>query len=146
MKTLHALSLLLLIAFAGNAQLVVTQPDELARRLVVARTQPEVAAPAAAAEASVEEAASVPGYRVQLFSGNSAHSAKATADYRAAAVQADFPQWPAYVTFAAPYWRLRVGDFRSYEEARAAHALLRKQYPTYAGEMRLVRDKVKPGK
>lgn len=146
MKSLHALSLLLsVLAFTGKAQLVVTQPDELARRLVVVREQVAQSAPQPA-EATAEEAGTVSGYRVQLFSGNSARSAKATADYRAAAVKADFPEWATYVTYSAPYWRLRVGDFLTSEEANAALVLLRKQYPAYAGEMRLLRDKVKNGK
>lgn len=53
-----------------------------------------------------------------------------------------FPQWDTYVTYASPYWRLRIGDFRTQYEAEKAAADIRRQFPRYAKEVRVVRDRV----
>ncbi len=53
-----------------------------------------------------------------------------------------FPELETYVTFTSPFWRLRVGDFRSYEEAGNALIQLKKEFPQMAREMRVVRDKI----
>ena len=52
------------------------------------------------------------------------------------------PQWDTYVTYASPYWRLRIGDFRTQYEAEKAAADIRRQFPRYAKEVRVVRDRV----
>ena len=44
--------------------------------------------------------------------------------------------------FYVSVWRLRVGDFRSYEEAGNALIQLKKEFPQMAREMRVVRDKI----
>jgi hypothetical protein len=53
-----------------------------------------------------------------------------------------FPTYATYVAYASPYWRLRVGDFRSQYEAEKAAAEIRKAFPRYAKEVRVVRDRV----
>jgi len=117
----------------------VTQPAKLNARLVAVaagktKTDAETAAPARA----------VGGYRIQLFSGNNARTAKNEATRRAAAVDAQFPEYATYVNYDAPYWRLKVGDFRNYEEASAALSRLKAAMPSYAREMRVVRDRITP--
>lgn len=86
--------------------------------------------------------AAVGGYRIQLYSGNNARTAKNNASGRANRVNDQFPEYVTYITFDAPYWRLRVGDFRSYEDASAALARIKAAMPEYAREMRIVRDKI----
>lgn len=123
---------------ADNPRVTVSQPEKLATRLLPARkegaTDPETGAATPSATG---------GYRIQVFSGNNPRSARAEAHGRAAAIGAEFPEWATYVTFDSPYWRLKVGDFRSYEDGRAALSLLKKHFPAYAKEMRLVRDRIK---
>lgn len=109
-----------------------------------ARLMPKAAAEPATEPGADQEkpAASVGGYRIQLFSGNNARTAKSQATSRATRVDEQFPEYATYVSFDAPYWRLKVGDFRSYEEATAALARLKAAMPEYAREMRVVRDKI----
>lgn len=83
------------------------------------------------------------GYRIQAFSGNNARQSKGEADRRAALISGTFPEHATYVTFDAPYWRLKVGDFKTYEDASAALSIMKTQFPAYAREMRLVRDRIK---
>lgn len=82
------------------------------------------------------------GYRVQVYADNNVRSAKSEARNRERAVSSAFPQHATYVSYASPYWRLRVGDFRSQYDAEKAAAEIRKTFPRYAREVRVVRDKI----
>lgn len=118
---------------SGNA--VVVLPAELNARLM---------AKVAAEPAPEQKDAATPtgGYRIQVFSGNNARTAKHEAESRAAQIREQFADINTYVIFDAPYWRLRAGDFTTYEEAAAALGDLKRAFPTYAREMRLVRDRI----
>ena len=111
----------------------VTHPEKLNIRLVKATTKPQTNA----------QTALVSGYRIQAFSGNNARTAKRDADNRANAISAKFPDYATYVTFDAPYWRLKIGDFSEYEDAAAILSELKREFPSFARELRLVRDKIK---
>ncbi len=82
------------------------------------------------------------GYRVQIYADNNVRSAKAEARQRERALGQAFPAYDTYVTYASPYWRLRVGDFRSQYDAEKAAAEIRKAFPRYAREVRVVRDRI----
>lgn len=82
------------------------------------------------------------GYRVQVYADNNARTAKAEARQRERAISQQFPQWSTYVTYASPFWRLRVGDFRADYEAEKAAADIKRAFPAYAREIRVVRDRV----
>ncbi len=128
----------------STGKATVKQPAKLNERLrPAARTAEPAPTEAARPGAATEAARTAGGYRILVFSGNNPRSARAEAHGRAAAIGAEFPEWATYVTFDSPYWRLKVGDFRSYEDGRAALSLLKKHFPAYAKEMRLVRDRIK---
>ena len=76
------------------------------------------------------------GYRVQVYAD------KTEARQRERAIGNSFPQYGTYVSYASPFWRLRVGDFRSQYEAEKAAAEIKRQFPGYAKEVRVVRDRV----
>lgn len=120
-----------------NPHISVNQPQKLAQRLLPVRRA--VISDIDGDTPSVQTG----GYRVQVFSSNNPRTARAEAHARAAAIGEEFPEWATYVSFESPYWRLKVGDFRSYEEGNSALSLLKKQFPAYAKEMRLVRDRIK---
>jgi hypothetical protein len=82
------------------------------------------------------------GYRVQVYADNNVRTAKAEARQRERVMNQAFPTYATYVAYASPYWRLRVGDFRSQYEAEKAAAEIRKAFPRYAKEVRVVRDRV----
>lgn len=82
------------------------------------------------------------GYRVQVYADNNARMAKGEARNRERAVGNMFPAYATYVNYAAPYWRLRVGDFRNQGDAEKAAAEIRGAFPRYAKEVRVVRDRV----
>lgn len=82
------------------------------------------------------------GYRIQVFSDNNPKTAHNAALARKRTIQARFPQWNAYVMYKAPTWRVRVGDFRTQEEAQAALREIKAAIPAYGREASIVRDKI----
>lgn len=82
------------------------------------------------------------GYRVQVFSDNNARTAKNEARRREQTVASRFPQYRTYKRYTAPFWRLRVGDFKTQREAEAAAADMRRSFPSFGKEIRVVRDRI----
>jgi hypothetical protein len=83
------------------------------------------------------------GYRVQVFSGNNQGRSKAEAFKREQDIQKALPTLPTYITYTAPFWRLRVGDFNSHEEAYAAQRQLMQRFPSFGKEMYIVKEDIK---
>ena len=70
----------------------------------------------------------VDGFRVQIFfdSGNNSKKAAQTSRER---FMENYPDIPAYLTFKAPYYRVRVGDFRTKLESEGFLFQLSTVYP-----------------
>lgn len=77
------------------------------------------------------------GYRIQIttFSGTNslARAEKAKAEF-----ENSFSEYPAYISYLEPYFRLRIGDFRSKLEAYEA---LRKVSLQYEGAF-IIKDEI----
>lgn len=107
----------------------IEQPAELARR--VARD----------GEGGVQNSVKVPVYRIQLFSSNHSN-AKAQAEKLAQEVRTQFPDLDAAVSYVSPFWRLRVGEYRTYEEANAMQHLIKNKFPDFERGMLIIRERV----
>lgn len=83
------------------------------------------------------------GYRIQLYAGNNQRTAKAQAQRLAAQVAKAFPEYGLYLAYKSPYWRLRMGDFLTREEALSAMNDIKAKLPSLSQEMRVVRDRIK---
>ena len=81
----------------------------------------------------------VSGYRIQVYSDNMQRRAKEMAQERAKMIQDSDSTLATYVTFNSPFWRVRVGNYSSYEEAAIKLRELKKQFPSIA-DMRIVKD------
>lgn len=70
----------------------------------------------------------VDGYRIQLYSGSGQ-----TAKHKAMEVKGDllklFPDEPVYISFNAPFWRVRVGNYRNKNEALGLLNKLKREFP-----------------
>lgn len=67
-------------------------------------------------EATRESRRNVPGFRIQVMNTpdrNKIYDAKAK-------VYEQFPDWKPYLLYQAPNYKLRVGDFKTEDEAQAA--------------------------
>lgn len=81
------------------------------------------------------------GFRIQVYNDNSANG-KANAQARARAISMKYPQYRTYISYNAPAWRLRIGDFKDRSEANAALNRVRSSFPQFSGEMFLVKDNI----
>lgn len=82
------------------------------------------------------------GYRIQVFMDNNQRTAKNEAQIKERNITSRFPQIGTYLSYTPPYWRLRVGDFRTREEAVEMMSQIKKEFPGYAREIIIVRDRV----
>ncbi len=82
------------------------------------------------------------GYRIQAYTDNNPKTAKASAQKRARDIAMKFPQYRSYISYKAPAWRLRIGDFKTQQEAKAALHRIKSVYPKFAREMVIVRDRI----
>lgn len=85
----------------------------------------------------------IQGFRAQVFSGNSQRKSKDEAFRKEKEIKELFPDIPTYVTYNAPFWKLRVGDFRTHEEAYHLQRRLMDAFPAYKKEMYIVKEDVK---
>ncbi|PCH91888.1 MAG: hypothetical protein COB85_08705 [Bacteroidetes bacterium] len=67
----------------------------------------------------------MPGFRVQIFFGA---SKKGALKEKAGFVE-EFSDYEGYVIYDAPYFKVRVGDFRTHLEAQKLHKELYENYP-----------------
>ncbi len=85
-------------------------------------------------------ASTATGYRIQAYTANNASAARSAATSRARSIAMRFPQYRTYITYKAPSWRLRIGDFTSLKAAQEALAKMKKVFPGYA--LTIVRDRI----
>ena len=66
------------------------------------------------------------GYRVQAFAGGNQRADRQKAEQIGNTIKNNFPNEPIYVHFYSPRWICRVGNYRTYEEARQMLNAIRK--------------------
>ena len=81
------------------------------------------------------------GYRVQIYSSNQQQTAKAEALELETKLK-DKVNQTIYVQYLPPFWKVRLGDFRSYEDAKEYKKLFVEQFPEMMGDTYIVRDKI----
>lgn len=85
------------------------------------------------------------GFRIQVFSdGRNQSTLEARAKARGNAVLAHFPKYrgQVYTHSSSPNWYTRVGNFRTNAEASAALDELKRAFPNFASEMRIVKTQI----
>lgn len=85
------------------------------------------------------------GYRIQVFSdGNNPATLQSRAKARGNAIVARFPKYrgQVYSFSSSPNWYTRIGNFKTQEEANSALAELKRAFPSFAGEMRVVKSQI----
>ena len=87
------------------------------------------------------ELVEVDGYRVQIYSSNQQQSAKGEALDLETRLKDKINQ-TLYVQYLPPFWKVRIGDFRTYDEAKEYRKLFVQQFPDLMGDTYIVRDKI----
>lgn len=83
------------------------------------------------------------GFKIQAFAGNNQRTSKNEAYYKQGLINTSFPDHETVVIFDSPFWRLRVGNFKTREEASGVMSEIRKNFPSFGKEMYIVVDEVK---
>ena len=87
----------------------------------------------------------VDGFRIQVFGdGTNQSTLEARARARGNAIVAKFPKYrgQVYSYSSSPNWYTRVGNFRDQKEASAALSELKRAFPQFAGDMRVVKSQI----
>jgi hypothetical protein len=82
------------------------------------------------------------GYRVQVFSSNEQITAKNEAYEIEKKMVEAFPDYPVYVSYIAPFWKVRIGDFRTTQEAQILRSEISELSPSLRNYTYTVRDQV----
>ena len=80
------------------------------------------------------------GYRVQVYSNNNARKAKADAFELEEKLVELFPEVKCYVTYSAPFWKVRLGDFSNYAEAVIFSKKVKNTLPKLANEIIVIKE------
>lgn len=70
----------------------------------------------------------VDGYRVQIFFDSGSNSKNAAANIKSG-FEVVFPEIKSYLSYKEPYYRVRVGDFRTLIEAVGFQQKIATEYP-----------------
>lgn len=84
----------------------------------------------------------VSGYRVQIYSSNRQQTAKTEAFNLEKRLQDAELQVPVYVLYNPPFWKVRIGDFRTQEEAKLMKEEVIRRMPELQGDTYVVRDQI----
>jgi hypothetical protein len=68
------------------------------------------------------------GYRIQLYSGSGQKAKHLALEVKGKILEL-FPDEPVYISFTAPFWRVRVGNYRNKHEALGLMSKLKKEFP-----------------
>jgi hypothetical protein len=86
----------------------------------------------------------VQGYRIQVFTGNQ-RSSKEEVFAKKSQIDKFFGDDVSTtdVKYDAPFWRLRVGDYLSYEEAFCMMHKLVESFPSFKKEIKIIKEDVR---
>lgn len=119
----------------SNPSVLIIQPDILTERL----TQGAVIRSSWNHERSDRRIDPSIRYRIQVYSDNNRHSAKANAEKRKRLIEQGIPGMHGYVSYDSPYWRVRMGNYQTEAEAQSAMKQIKSKFPSFESDVRIVR-------
>ena len=84
----------------------------------------------------------ISGFRVQIYSSNSQQTANAEAFELEKKILVFFNEAAATEIYTPPFWKVRLGDFRTRDEANHLKAEIIKRFPELQGDTYVVRDQI----
>jgi hypothetical protein len=128
-------------AISGLIGSKLTEHDEPANNQT-AEQAPDIM-PVQANNAGIVSYKEVAGYKIQVFSGNDQRKSKNEAGARKDMMKNSFPDMDVSVSFNSPVWRVRAGNFATYEQAFQAMKDMQKAFPAFGKELQIVRAMVR---
>lgn len=83
------------------------------------------------------------GYRIQVYSGNNHRTSKDEAFSLQSKIKELYAGIDTYVTYNAPFWKLHIGNYRSFEEASFMLRELRGAFPQKKNEIYIIEDDIR---
>lgn len=83
------------------------------------------------------------GYRVEVFNSNDQRNGKQQAEQIRAQLAGRVNGHNVYMRFDTPFWRVRVGDFRTLDEAKAYLKVFKQRFPTLGSRAYVWRDHIR---
>ena len=77
-------------------------------------------------------------YRIQIHSSNRGQEARERAFKIEKEVLDKHPNLDVYVTYTAPFWKVRIGNCISYADAQRVRRFIMDEFPAYATEINIV--------
>jgi len=87
------------------------------------------------------ETTEMQGYRVQVYSSNNQQIAKQEA-IELEKQLSEVLDAPVYVVYTPPFWKVRIGNFRTQEDANNYKKIVIQAFPERQSETYIVRDKI----
>lgn len=78
------------------------------------------------------------GYKIQVFMGNNQQQSKREAESKQAQIKNAYPELQTSIAFNSPFWRLRVVNIATKEDAQLILTELKKQFPSFGKEMYVI--------
>lgn len=78
------------------------------------------------------------GYKIQVFMGNDQQQSKREAESKQAQIRSVYPELQTSIAFNSPFWRLRVINIATREDAQQILTELKKQFPSFGKEMYVI--------
>jgi len=82
------------------------------------------------------------GYRIQVYSGNNPRSSRTEAEQLEKKIKELFPDINTYIRYSAPFWKLNVGNYLTWEEAAITRRELWKIFPQRKNEIYPIEDDI----
>lgn len=130
----------------SNGNIIIDIPDDILKD-IFERPEQRTQAPGARRGSGKQERMTNQGFRIQIFGdGRNQATLRSRATARANAVCARFPKYrgQVYSFSKAPNWYTRIGNFKTRQEADAALGELKRAFPAFASEMRIVKSNIVP--
>lgn len=83
----------------------------------------------------------IDGYRVQVFSSNQQQQAKAEALQMEKTLREQLTE-EIYVSYSTPFWKVRIGNYRTHEAAMRAKEEIIRALPELQSSTYVVKDKI----
>lgn len=88
------------------------------------------------------EMVEIKGYRVQVFSSNDQQSSKNNALEMEKKMNEAELGVQVYLQYNPPFWKVRIGDFRTDDEAKLMKEEVVRRFPELKGDTYVVRDQI----
>ncbi len=80
------------------------------------------------------------GFRIQIYYNNDLQNSRKETEELSAQLLQTFPDIGVYTTYESPFWRLTMGDCRTYAEAKKLALKVGKQFPELAKQIIILKD------